>query len=425
MSNWSTVEDDYTSFPAYKAAAIIWKVVSPILIIFGTVGNSLCIYVLTRRSIRSSTTALYLTALAFSDLAVLYSGLLRQWLVYLFDVDVRQLNEVGCKLNIWLVYCSLDFSAWILLVVTLERVISAWLPHNYRSVCTKKSALSLILAIGVFMLALNSHLLYGMVFKDITDEFGNFVSEAKCVEINASYYSFFNKSWPWVDLCVFCVIPFTVIVIGNSLILLKVVKSHKKANSAIVPNVKVNSKHRSHSSGHGKHSSMTTMLFTLNIVFLLCTSPVSIYNIGYSYWVTNASPEKVATLDLWWAIVNMLQYTNNSINFLLYCLSGSKFRNEVINLFCRKLKARNASSVARDSKYTRSRCDSESNRVRSRSNSASHHTVSSVQTPVQPLHTATDNDKNKHTYASTLHPDSALHLGDYTHSEATTVVSCV
>ena len=35
---------------------------------------------------RSITALLYLIFLTFSDLAVLYTGLLRQWVIYLFEV---------------------------------------------------------------------------------------------------------------------------------------------------------------------------------------------------------------------------------------------------------------------------------------------------------------------------------------------------
>lgn len=413
-----TTGGDYTTYTSYKAGVLIWQVVPPILILLGTVGNCLSIYVLTRKSIRVSTTALYLTVLAFSDLAVLYSGLLRQWLIYLFDTDVRHVSQTGCKINIWLVYCSLDFSAWILIVVTLERVISAWLPHSARNVCTKKSAVAFLLTIGVFVLALNSHLLYGMVFKNVYDELGNVISVSKCEEIDTAYYEFFNKVWPWVDLCAFCVIPFSVIVIGNSLILVKVIKSHKKTKSRIVPTVAVNT-HRVQSSSHGKHSSMTTMLFTLNIVFLVSTSPISIYNIGYTYWMTGASDEKIAELDLWWAIVNMLMYTNNSLNFLLYCLSGTKFRQEVINLFCKRYKSGRNSTNSAISKYTRTRFDTPSKAIGNSSPDLSRLSPgpdtkeNGVEQKVVKL---TQN-------ANTLHPDMALNFSGKTSGDNTVMSS--
>ena len=353
--------DDYTTYVEYKAGELIWQIVPPILIILGSVGNCLSILVLTRRCIRSSTTALYLTVLAFSDLFVLYTGLLRQWLIYLFEVDVREVSEFGCKLNIWLVYSSLDFSAWILIVVTLERVISAWFPHNAKTLCTKKWAISLLVAVAVFILLLNAHLLYGMVFIYSVTKDGRQDVE-KCIEINEDYRNFFNVSWPWIDFCAFCFIPFTVLVIGNALILFKVLKSHRKVKSRVVPSIHSGNRATATSKHVSKQSSMTAMLFTLNVVFLLSTSPISIYNIGYPYWSENVSAHKIAQLDFWWAIVNMLMYMNNSLNFLLYCLSGTKFRREVVQIFCSWRQGGNASNFQRSaqSSYTRTRFDTPS-----------------------------------------------------------------
>ena len=70
----------------------------------------LSIVVLTSKYIRKLTAAIFLTCLTFSDLCVLYTGLLRQWLICLIDSDIRHLSEAFCKVHIWLVYSSLDFS---------------------------------------------------------------------------------------------------------------------------------------------------------------------------------------------------------------------------------------------------------------------------------------------------------------------------
>ena len=336
--------DDYTDYPEYKAGIMIWKVVPPILILVGTIGNILSILVLTRRSIRVSTTALYLTFLAFSDLCVLYTGLLRQWLIYLFEFDVRHVSNAGCKMHIWLLYSSLDFSAWILIAVTLERVISAWCPYSAKTKCSRKYATVLVIVILIFLLVLNSHLLYGMVHKERLDASTNTTVISKCVEINNKYGDFFNLTWPWIDLCVFCLIPFSVIVIGNGFIILKVIKSQRKTKARVVPSINTGETRTSHRNT-SKHSSMTAMLFTLNMVFLVTTSPVSIYNIGYTHWLTDGTHQTYASLDLWWAIVNMLMYTNNSLNFLLYCLSGTRFRQEVIRLFCSRFGQRSHTPV--------------------------------------------------------------------------------
>ncbi|KAL4227267.1 hypothetical protein ACF0H5_012713 [Mactra antiquata] len=331
--------DERSTYLEYRASILIWKVVPPILILLGTAGNILSILILTRKSIRSSTTALYLTVLAFSDLTVLYTGLLRQWMIYAFGTDIRELGNLMCKINIWLVYSSLDYSAWILVVVTMERVVSAWLPHRAKDVCRKKSATAILISIGVFILLMNAHLMYGMSTID------NSKGSGQCLEIDDSYDTFFNVTWPWIDLCVYCVIPFSVIVIGNGLILTKVLKSQNRVKAGSVMHTSGERRHH-HYHTSGKHSYMTAILFTLNIVFLVSATPISIYNVGFTYWTNDGDKKTSAQLDLWWAIVNMCMYGNNTFNFFLYCLSGSKFRHEVIIMFCSKRTDTHASTLS-------------------------------------------------------------------------------
>ena len=370
-----TLDNSYLTFGEYQASVLIWKVVPPILISFGTVGNILSIVVLTRKLIKTSTTALYLTFLAFSDLLVLYTGLLRQWLKFLTKKDLRHVSEAACKIHIWLVYSSLDFSAWILIAVTLERVISTWCPHNAKTKCSKKYATILLIGIIFLCLGLNSHLLFGMV--DKVSEDGKSVQ--RCSTIDDNYSAFFNLTWPWIDLCAFCLIPFSVIVVGNGCILFKVIKSRKKARPRVQPSMR--SLH-GNSQNHHNHSSMTAMLFTLNMVFLFTTSPISIYNIGYPIWLEGASQETQASLEFWWAVVNMLMYTNNSLNFLLYCLSGSKFRQEVKRLFC-PTSNESSNITLNDVKRTRGRTNSQ---IPSRTPSLAYsRDVSYVRNPTNPL----------------------------------------
>ncbi|XP_052280996.1 neuromedin-U receptor 2-like [Dreissena polymorpha] len=317
----------YTEFGLYKAGILIWKVVPPILILVGTIGNSLSILVLTRRSIRVSTTALFLTVLACSDLLVLYSGLLRQWLIYLFDTDVRHISEAGCKISMWLVYSSLDFSAWILILVTLERVVLAWFPHHGRIVSNRKSAVACLAVICGFILGINAHMLYGMVFKIEYDSNNNPYLHT-CTVIDDAYYRFFSQVWPWIDLSVFCVVPFAVIVIGNTMILFKVLQSKKKTRSSIRPMGSLpNSQTKYQSNNNGKKSSMTVVLFTLNIVFIVTTSPVSIYNIGYAYWGTDMSDANTAKLDFWWAV----KQVNKRVNSVMMNDEYTKEETQVIS----------------------------------------------------------------------------------------------
>ncbi|VDI46089.1 Hypothetical predicted protein [Mytilus galloprovincialis] len=329
---------DYTN---YLASVNIWKYLSPCLIIVGTFANILSIIVLLRKSMRNSTTMFYLTILAFGDLSVLYTGLLRQWLRHAFDIDLRSFSNFGCKLHVFLVYFTLDFSTWILVAVTIDRCISVCLPFKSRDYCTMKHAKIAVISICFLLCALNGHL-FGTVALD-----GN----QGCYGIS----SFILSVWPWIDLCAFCIGPFAVMMVCNIFIIRQIVMSNKRIESHKDPggrNLKVElpipSTSSAYRNGHvpktnGRHSKIkrrlrkishvTIMLLTVNIVYFTCTLPIAIYLIGYKFWVPGASAERRAALDLVWAISNFLQYTNNTIHFFMYCLTSPKFRKELFNLF--------------------------------------------------------------------------------------------
>ncbi|KAK3096654.1 hypothetical protein FSP39_009139 [Pinctada imbricata] len=320
---------DYESYAEHQAGQWVWKVVPPIFIFLGSAGNLLSIVVLTRKSIRKSTTAIYLVVLAISDLLVLYTGLFRQWILALFDTDVRHVSSFGCKLHMFLVYFSLDFSGWILIAVTFERVVLVWIPHSAKSKCSRRTAGVILITILAFLFLLNGHMFFGN--GDLQSTTGNETTTVKCTYLDNSYQNFFENTWPWIDLTIYCIVPFLSLFIGNILIVTKFLQSRRKLRTQVAPASASEQKNQK------KTSSMTLMLFCLNTVYLISSVPISIYLIGYSDWVEPGDAHGQAVSNLLWSLFNVLMYANNTFNFLLYCLSGQKFRNEVKLILCRHL----------------------------------------------------------------------------------------
>ena len=73
----------------------------------------------------------------------------------------------------------------------------------------------------------------------------------------------------------------------------------------------------------------TAMVVTVSVTFLLLTAPIAVKNILFNWY--DISP-------LYRAFMNLTQYLNHSINGVLYCIVGSRFRKELFHLFCRKFK---------------------------------------------------------------------------------------
>lgn len=312
-----------------KVGVLLWQVVSPVLIIGGSMGNVLSIIIMSKRRFMNSPSTVFLLALAVADLCVLYVGLLRQWVKYTFDVDIRDLSPITCKVHWWLMYTVADIAVWILPAITVERLIATICPLKSKIICTRTKTKIAIVFIVVVPFLVNSHLLYG--FGQVVIEMENATIVLPCIPLTDSYANFFGKVWTWIDLCKFSLIPFAILSTGNICIVYKLIKSSRKFKSRVFP---TQNNQQSTSDKNKKTSSMSMLLVGLNFMFIFCTLPVCVYFIGEPYWVPKHIPRRVQLQDPWWAVVNIFMYTNSSCNFFLYCLTGSRFRNEVKKIFC-------------------------------------------------------------------------------------------
>ncbi|XP_053395044.1 cysteinyl leukotriene receptor 1-like [Mercenaria mercenaria] len=317
--------NDLSNYVEYRLSVYLWKSLPPVLLLLGSAGNLLAILVLMRRKNRQSTSALYLTALAVSDLLMLWTGLLRQWIKYTFNIDVRDMSVFGCKVHVFLVYVALSCSSWFLVAFTFERFVAVWFPHKNKTVCSRKKAVISTIVISACLILLNSHWLYWVNLRPIY--INNTTFQLRCDVIKVDFYQVFYRKWKWVDICVQSLIPLTLISVVNISIISRVVWRKYKRSTQIAPT----------SGAKERISQLTVMLVTTSTVFIMCTAPISVVIIVYN---KRKSGQDLAIHLLWWAVVNLLAYLNNTINFMLYFLTGSKFRKQIRELFfssCRSL----------------------------------------------------------------------------------------
>lgn len=317
MPTKPSVVENATSTPDH-----MWLYGAPILIIIGTIGNSLSAVVMMRKDLRKTTTSLFLTVLAFVDTAILYTGLLRQWLVMYKDYDIRTVAAATCKLHTFLLYALNQYQAWLLVIVTIERLIAVFLPHQSKRLCTRPAAAASLAVSAVAIGGLNAHFFWTNQYIRIqySDKY-----VAYCMPFDAKYAHFVRTVWPWVDFIAFSMLPFVVLVTSNIAILLRMLYSHYLRRTSL------------HTHGNTvKMTSMTAILITVTFSFFVTTAPISIYLIMTDTLREDSTSAADRKLRVVWVVFNLLTYTNNTFNFLLYCVSGSRFRRELINMFRRK-----------------------------------------------------------------------------------------
>ena len=301
-----------------KIIHILGMVVSPIIILVGTIGNTLVIVVLSRKRMRTMRSAIFFISLAIADLMVLNIGLMRNVIRVFTGCEIRHLSEPGCKAHIFLVYFSRHFSSWILVAVAMERFLSVYFPFQMKRLCRQRHSVVTLIVITLCLVGVNAHFFwtFGASFHIGVGK-TNWTWSPCTYKLN--YISFHSKIWPWIEACTHTYVPFVLMLLCNILIINRLVqvRLRRRKTGSIMTNDRI--------------ASMTAMLLTATFTFLVLTTPSTLIHSGqFLWWKEDANDPNFYLI---FAIAQHIAYLNSAINFFLYFVTSSQFRKELITLF--------------------------------------------------------------------------------------------
>lgn len=311
----------------YKISIWLWLYFAPVLIFGGGISNILAIIVLRNRRFKGTGTTFLLTALAVADFTVLMNNVLSAWILYLTDykIDLKSLTDAGCKLYTFISYFGPQWSAWTLVLVTAERAVSVWMPFKVKVLCRRKRIVIAWILFTLVVAAVNSPIVTNTkLFVRLYLHPENTTRIIKCCQFTAGTY----RDTVLTDFVMFNAGPSFLIVFFNILIVVKLLRpqidrhNDKKAKKAI--------------------SSVTIMLFVVSVIFLVTTTPVAVYFLGQGTFIEDSPrdlyssriPPEFADHRLAQVVCILVSHINNSINFLLYSLSGERFRKAITDMLC-------------------------------------------------------------------------------------------
>ena len=307
------------------------KYVSPIIIIFGSIGNIISIFVFSQKDLRSKSTSVLLIALGIVDTILLNVALLPWWISEVTGIHIRTLTDAGCKLHLFFTYTPIHCSAWILVAITIERLFAVVSPIRSREIFSHRRAVYSVIIINVCICVLNVPFLW-------THSLHDFGGEMVCTSLD-EYFEFYENVFFYLDAVIASYIPFMIMLVCNIAIILIVFKANKKRES-----MSTYSKQTS-----GRMGQMTTILLLLNFAFLFTTSPVVIVHAFFDVFFGSGEDPDMERFRLAHNVTALLSYLNSSLNFVLYCLSGEKFRSDLSNIMskiCHKKKTNTMSKTA-------------------------------------------------------------------------------
>jgi hypothetical protein len=140
----------------FTSIIIILKVYPVLVLVLGSFGNILSFCVLLRAAMRRYSTFCYLACLALVDLGVIITFCVNFTSLYHFNYDIQD-EPFPCKLFAFSIYFLPQYSSWILVAVSIDRVISAKYLRLAKTWSKPKHSVLVTFLLGLFLAILNSH----------------------------------------------------------------------------------------------------------------------------------------------------------------------------------------------------------------------------------------------------------------------------
>lgn len=234
-----------------------------------------------------------------------------------------------CKLHSYIETVANCTSAWILIILTLFRVVSIWKPHKAKLMCTSKKAI--ILVVAAFTTHVISFLYIPLKWYEWVVVKRRGISISMC-EVSESLSHTQHNAMQWYIFIAASFVPFSCLLLGNIYIIVKVTCTKFKQQESTSTNSIEKQKERDHA--------MTATLILISLLFLVSTSPyliIKLFEFRGASFLVGKSRIFLAKYKIWRSVALLFHYVNNVANIFCYWISGSLFRRELkALLLCRK-----------------------------------------------------------------------------------------
>ncbi|CAL4059958.1 unnamed protein product, partial [Meganyctiphanes norvegica] len=300
--------------PTFKF--IVYGILVTVIGFLGICGNIISLIVLTRPKMRASSINCCLIGLTIFDLIVLTTSVMMFGLMTLGEYfnNRTMLNFLDSLIPLFIYPVALTAqtgSVYLTVTVTLERYVAVCLPLRARSLITYGRAKIYVSCVALFAVIYNlpryfeTHLID--CIEDNTDELRKilFPTELRNEPLYKEVYI------TWFYLLFMYLIPFLSLIVFNIFIYREVRTANHQRNQM--------------SRVQKKEIGLAMMLMVVVIIFFICNLLAFVINIL----------ELIEfVVDELTQFSNLLVTINSSVNFIIYCIFGQKFRKYFLKLFC-------------------------------------------------------------------------------------------
>ena len=289
------------------------------LLFMSIIGNSLIIIIFSKKHYRNNLTAMLYQTLATADgLVILIHDGLHTLPIEMFGMSVITYNLASCKVAIFLSKGSWTFSAWIIVVLTTERLINAYWPCQAKRVNTKRNYGCL-----VFSLLLTCCIIYVPLLKTVgrVDTISNGQEIGICLVSGQGSVQWYTTIFYWMNVLMSSFLPFLFVCVSNIVIIYELKKPSNATNPSLSPS-------NNHSDRLKNNLTTLLLISTTSVVFSLL---YPLYNLLCTY-ITDPATDAFHQLLTFSYSLPIFDSINRSINIALFCVFGRNFRQHLKKL---------------------------------------------------------------------------------------------
>ncbi|CAF0758738.1 unnamed protein product [Brachionus calyciflorus] len=323
------------------------------IISIGIIGNLFILLIFIKRKTPKgfSSNAFCFCALAISDSLALIFMLLRS----MIKLNVMSDMTIACKLIKFTYHFSLQVSSWCLVLLSIDRLIAVAFIFKYKKWSKNYSVIKILIVFILMIVLFNIHLIVFTESKVKKDDIFDYTTKKISSKFQTTskmtlkqkyactvdsirfpnYSKFIFDKWDIYHGIIYGAFPFLIILACNIIIILKL--TFLKNSQFIQVRRCESTKSLDKIDKSIKSFQITVMLLSIAFIFLLFTSPISIYMAFIYPNLTRMNEVKKEYIKI---VLRYIGYCNNAINFYVYICLSSEFRKEFGNLWrlCFKFK---------------------------------------------------------------------------------------
>jgi hypothetical protein len=234
----------------------------------------------------------------------------------------------SCKLLVFIQFFSLQSSAWLLTIVTIDRYITvASKPGSFMHKLpfkTKKSAVLWSLAILMLLLIFNLHII---IFDRITFFKPSNIStnDTAMLTVNEEHVACYHykngfelfPTWEIIHVGVYSIVPSLIMLVANVLLIYKMIfNGHNKKTIA-----------------YYKKRNLSISIIMMSFLYILMTLPGSV---SFAFFIVEFRSNRYLTIVL--NTLDCIVFLNHSIILIKCFIVNSKFRNFIIRFLRNQIK---------------------------------------------------------------------------------------